>query len=50
MRCGHGKDDERGEINYTALSEQLYPPHLLRLWRTVACELFYEAEEDKSVK
>ncbi|KAL5500632.1 hypothetical protein EMCRGX_G012223 [Ephydatia muelleri] len=39
-------DSERGEIYYAALNEQLYTPHLLRLWRTGACELYYEAEQD----
>ena len=41
-----GNDDKRSELNHKALHEQLYSPHLLRLWRTGACELFYKAEED----
>ena len=38
--------NERGELNYAALSKQLYSPHLVWLWRTGAFELFYETEED----
>ena len=41
-----GNEDKRSELNHKALYEQLYSPHLLRLWRTGACELIYKAEED----
>ena len=43
-----GNEDKRSdsELNHEALHEQLYSPHLLRLWRTGACELVYKAEED----
>ena len=41
-----GNEDRRSELNHKALHEQLYSPHLLRLRRTGACDLFYKAEED----
>ena len=41
-----GNEDKRSELNHKTLHEQLYSTHLLRLWRTGACELFYKAEED----
>ena len=34
------------EMDCHILWEQLHSPHLMRLWRTGACVLHYEAEED----
>ena len=41
-----GNVDKRSELNHKARNKQLYSPHLLHLWWTGACELFYKAEED----